>query len=436
MRFTIETLGCKVNQYESHALETLLRANGHEFVRGDCDVAIVNTCAVTGESARKSRQAARRLRREHPGALIVVTGCLSQISPEETAAIGADLVTGSGDRAKLVLDIEQLISDRAKLTAKKRVTLQSRVKVRELTREFESLPSGGVSGRTRAMLKLQDGCDNFCAYCVIPLARGRVRSLPLEQAAAEAAKLERAGYREVVITGIEISSYGKDLDGVTLPDVLRAVSAAAPNLRLRLSSLEPSVLTRELCDELAALPNLCDHFHLSLQSGCDTTLRRMRRKYNTQRFLEVARRLRERFPNCGMTADLIAGFPGETEDDFADTLAFLGQCAFSGLHVFPYSERPETAAAAMPDKLTNEVKARRAAAARAVGRRTEREFLAAQVGRRLEVLFEDAENGVWTGHAGNYCRVRVTSAENLHNTVANVLIKGVAGGELFGELDI
>jgi threonylcarbamoyladenosine tRNA methylthiotransferase MtaB len=427
MKFYIETLGCKVNQYETQALETLLVSRGHKAcLPGEgCDAVIVNTCAVTAESGRKSRQAVRRLKKLEPGAVAAVCGCYSQVSPEDVASLGADIVYGSGDRQKFVLDLEEILSDK---TARQVIDDPMRRRV------YEELPAGSVTGRTRAMLKIQDGCSNFCSYCIIPYARGPVRSLPLQQAEAEARRLNDEGYCEIIITGIEISSYGKDFaDGTSLLDVIRGISAAAPDARLRLGSLEPRTVTEEFCAEISRLPNLCDHFHLSLQSGCDETLKRMRRKYGTSGFLESVERLRRYFPACGITADLIVGFPGETDSEFQTTLEFIKKCAFSSMHIFPYSPRPGTPAASMDNQLDKHVKQERAKAASAVAGKLSDAYAKSCVGKVLKVLFEREENGMSEGHAGNYLEVRAAGT-NLRNHVLPVQITGVKNGSLLGEI--
>ena len=425
MKFKIETLGCKVNQVESAALETLLRERGHApATPGDtCDAVVINTCAVTGDASRQSRQTARRLLREHPGALLAVCGCASQIAPDGMAALGAALIGGSGDRRAFAEELEALVAAR-EMSSK---TVVDDPKTRRI---IEPLPSGAPDGRTRAMIKIQDGCDNYCSYCVIPYARGRVRSLPLHAAVEEGRSLETQGFREIVLTGIEISSYGKDLpDSPGLADVVCAISCAVPNVRLRLGSLEPSMITPEFVDALAAAPNLCEHFHLSLQSGSDSVLRRMRRKYATAEFYDALCLLRERFSNCGATADVIMGFPGETEHEVRETLDFLEKCAFSRIHVFPYSIRPGTKAADMPEQIQNAEKKARAALARAVGARTANAFLTSQIGRTLEVLFERETNGMSYGHARNYVEVAVpcSGGNPPHGTLKSVVITDQSG---------
>ena len=425
MKYIIATLGCKVNQYETQAMEALLRAHGHtEAAPGEAaDAVIVNTCAVTAESGRKSRQTIRRLREEHPGAVIAVGGCYSQLEPDTAAELGAKVVFGTGDRAKFVEAVEKAAAENeASVFIDK--PFERRV--------FEELSAGALGGRTRAMLKVQDGCQNFCSYCIIPYTRGRLRSLPLASAAAESARLAAEGYRELVLTGIEIASYGVDLPGKPgLTELIETVAASAGDMRIRLGSLEPTVVTEEFCGRTAATGKLCRHFHLSLQSGCDRTLRAMRRKYDAEAFFAVAERLRAAFPGCALTADLITGFPGETEADQAETLRFLRRVAFADMHIFPYSRRPGTPADKMPGQLSAAVKSRRAAEALSVAEETRAAYLAQNVGEELEVLFESASGEGSVGHSDNYLLVRVPEP-GLHGQVKTVKITGVSGGELVG----
>ena len=426
MKYIIDTLGCKVNQYETQAMEALLAERGHERAKdGEAEAVVVNSCAVTAESGRKSRQALRHLAERNPGAVRAICGCWAQIEPREAEELGADLVWGSGDRRGFVEALERAVAGRDEP--------EVRVDRPFARREFERLPAGAFAGHARAYLKIEDGCENFCTYCVIPYARGRVRSLPLSEAAEEAASLAGRGYRELVLTGIEIASYGSDLPGSpALADVVEAVSAAAPELRLRLGSLEPTAVTEEFCSRLAALGTVCDHFHLSLQSGSDGTLARMHRKYDTAQFLAVAERLRRHFPHCALTGDLIAGFPGETEAEHAETLAFIEKVSFAALHVFPYSRRPGTPADRLPGQLTAAEKSRRAHEAHEAAMKTRMAYLASCVGRTLEVLFETEADGVSTGHATNYMEVSVPGT-GLRGLVRNVKISSVAGEMLVGD---
>ena len=301
-------------------------------------------------------------------------------------------------------------------------------------RDFERLTAGGQVGRTRAMLKVEDGCVNFCTYCIIPYARGPVRSLPLSEAVAQAKDLEAQGYREIVLTGIEISSWGRDLkEGQTLIDLVEALCHAVPALRVRLGSLEPRTITPDFCRRAAALPNLCPHFHLSMQSGCDETLQRMNRKYGTARYLQSVQWLHEVFDRPAITTDLIVGFPQETEEEFGQTLDFIRRCAFSSMHIFPYSRRSGTPAAAMDGQIPHHVQEERAHRAGEVAREMEQTYLQSLVGATLPVLFEEVKDGLWQGHAPNYVAVRA-AGENLHNQLRQVTITGVDGGHLLGEI--
>ncbi len=426
MKYIITTLGCKVNQYETQAMEAMLQADGHEpAAPGElADAVIVNTCAVTAESGRKSRQAIRRLRDENPGAVVAVSGCYSQLSPEESAEIGANVIFGTNDRAGFVRAVEKAAEngeDSREIDAPFR------------RRDFELLPAGAVAGRTRAMLKIQDGCVNFCSYCIIPYTRGRLRSLPLEDAARETRRIRDEGYREIVLTGIEVASYGVDLPGKPgLADVIEVVAANAGDMRIRLGSLEPTVITEDFCRRVKATGKLCRHFHLSLQSGCDRTLKAMNRKYDTAAFFAVTERLRSYFPGCALTTDLITGFPGETDADQAETLRFIERCAFADMHIFPYSRRPGTPADKLPEQCPNALKARRAHEAQAVAAKMHRAFLEQSVGETLPVLFETSEGGS-LGHSDTYQLVKVAE-HDLRGEVRKVRITGVESDRLIGEL--
>ena len=428
MRVAIYTLGCKVNQYETQAMEQELLRRGHTLVPAEteADGYIVNTCSVTAISDKKSRQMIRRCHKLNPNAVVAACGCYVQTHPEVVAALDVDLLAGTGDRMAFLDLFEQAAHE------KEPVRLLNDALRR---REFEVLPAGGMAERTRAMLKVEDGCVNFCTYCIIPYARGPVRSLPLATAVAQTEQLRREGYRELVLTGIEISSWGHDLkNGESLIDLLEAVSAAAGDMRLRLGSLEPRTITEDFCRRAAALPNLCPHFHLSLQSGCDATLRRMNRRYDTARFRQSVELLRRYFDHPAITTDVICGFPQETEEEFSATLAFLEECRFAAMHVFPYSIRPGTKAADMP-QVPGPVKEERAARAGALAARLHRAYLEECVGRTYPVLFEQPAAGRYGGHAPNYMEVAVPGGENLHNQVLPVRITGTDGEILWGELE-
>lgn len=426
MRVAIYTLGCKVNQYETQAMEQALRARGHEAVDfgEDADAYVVNTCSVTAVSDQKSRQMLHRARREHPGAVVAVCGCYPQTHAEDVRKLDVDLIAGTGDRAGFLDLLERAVTERRRIEA---------IDQSFERRMFEVLPAGGMESRTRAMLKVEDGCVNFCSYCIIPYARGPVRSAPLETAAAQAARLKADGYREIVLTGIEISSWGRDLKtGQTLIDLVEALCAAAPGVRIRLGSLEPRTVTEDFCRRAAALPGLCPQFHLSLQSGCDATLRRMNRKYDTARFAHSVALLNQYFVHPAITTDLITGFPEETEAEFRQTLDFIQSCRFAQMHIFPYSIRPGTPAAKMEQvpKAVKEERARRAAAAAG---EMHRAYLADCVGQVYPVLFEQPKDGKFSGHAPNYMEV-LAEGENLHNVVKDVRITGTDGAKLFGEI--
>ena len=426
MRVAIYTLGCKVNQYETQAMEQELLRRGHELVpfEEEADGYIVNTCSVTAVSDKKSRQMIRRCKKRNPAAVVAACGCYVQTHPDEAAGLDIDLIAGTGDRMAFLDLFEQAAGEKQPLTL-----LDDALR----RRDFEVLPAGGMAERTRAMLKVEDGCVNFCTYCIIPYARGGVRSLSKAVAVEQTAQLRQEGYRELVFTGIEISSWGHDLKtGETLIDLLEAVSAAAGDMRLRLGSLEPCTITEDFCRRASKLPNLCPHFHLSLQSGCDETLRRMNRKYDTARFYQSVTLLRAYFDRPAVTTDLICGFPGETEEEFARTLAFIEKCGFAAMHIFPYSIRPGTKAAAM-EQLSAAVKERRAARAAEVASQMHRAYLEGCVGQVYPVLFEQEKDGYYTGHAPNYCETGVRG-EDLHNKVLNVKITGTDGDMLVGEL--
>ena len=433
MRYAIYTLGCKVNQYETQALETELLRRGHTLVPfGDeADAYIINTCTVTAVSDRKSRNAIRRAKKRNPAAVVAVCGCYAQTAPEDVAALGVDLVSGTGDRLGFLNEVERLSG---LVRAEAELAPEMLVDNIMTHRSFEQLPAGGLEGRTRAMLKVEDGCVNFCTYCIIPYARGPVRSLPLPAAVAQAEKLARDGYREIVLTGIEISSWGHEFrDGTGLIDLVEGVCRAAPELRVRLGSLEPRTITEDFCRRAAALPNLCPHFHLSMQSGCDGVLKRMNRKYDTARYYESVTLLRGFFDRPAITTDLIVGFPGETEEEFTATLEFVEKCAFSAMHIFPYSRRTGTPAAKMADQVPNAVKEERAARAGALAARLKAAYLEQWVGASLPVLFEEEKDGLWRGHAPNYVEV-MARGEALHNVIRDVNITELHGDGLFGQV--
>ena len=418
MKFAFYTLGCKTNQYETQAMEQLLLTKGHTIGRWEeaCDGYIINTCSVTAVADKKNRAVIRRCRKQNPHAVIAVCGCYSQHAPEAMDALGVDVVGGSAQRQAFVDMLLECANTRQK---------QQQLDNALRRREFEILPAGGLSERTRAMLKVQDGCVNFCSYCIIPYTRGPVRSAPLALAVEQAEALAERGYREIVLTGIEIASWGVDLPGKpALTALVSAICRAVPQCRVRLGSLEPRIITEDFCQELAAFANLCPQFHLSMQSGCDTVLARMKRKYDTARYYESVALLNRFFPGCAITTDMIVAFPGETQEEFHQSLAFIRKCGFADMHIFPYSRRPGTPADQMPNQLGNEVKESRSRAAIAVAEEMSRAFREALVGTVQEVLFEEQEGGYFAGHAPNYVKV-YAQGDALHNQIRSVEITGV-----------
>ena len=427
MKFAFYTLGCKTNQYETQAMEQLLRDQGHEIGSFDevCDGYIINTCSVTAVADKKNRAVVRRCRREHPEAVIAVGGCYVQHDPQALRDLGVDVLGGSGGRVEFIQMLLEAAQDRVH-----RERLDDALR----RREFEVLPAGGLEKRTRAMVKVQDGCRNFCTYCIIPYTRGPVRSAPLELAVEQCRDLALQGYREIVVTGIEIASWGVDLPGKPGPEVLiEAICKAVPQCRVRLGSLEPRIITEALCQVLVKLPNLCPQFHLSMQSGCDTVLARMKRKYDTARYYESVALLNRYFPGCAITTDMIVAFPAETEEEFRESLAFIRKCGFAAMHIFPYSRRPGTPADKMPGQHPNGVKDARSKAAIAVAEEMSMAYRQKLLGTVQEVLFEEPEGEYFTGHCPNYMKVYVTG-ENLHNEVKKVRLTQIHKDGLLGEV--
>ena len=415
MKFGFYTFGCKVNQYETQAMEQFLLDQGHTIgtFEENCDGYIINTCSVTAVADRKGRTLIRRCRREHPDAVIGVCGCYSQHAPDELQKLEVDVIGGSAGREDFIRMLLDAVQTRQR---------HAQVDKALSRRSFEVLPAGGLEERTRAMLKVQDGCCNFCSYCIIPYTRGPVRSAPVELAVSQARELAGKGYREIVITGIEIASWGVDLPGKPGLDILlTAVCQAVPELRIRLGSLEPRIITKEFCDTLKTLPNLCPHFHLSMQSGCDTVLARMRRKYNTTRYLESVMLLKQSFPGCAVTTDMIVAFPGETEEEFSESLAFIKKCGFADMHIFPYSRRPGTPADKMSGQHSNAVKESRSKTAIAVAQQMRKDYVQNLIGTVHPVLFEETEDAFAIGHTPNYMKVYVRSCD-LHNQVRQVML--------------
>lgn len=420
------TLGCKVNQQETEAMRTLFEGAGYEAVPFEetADVYVVNTCTVTQVSDKKSRQMIARAHARNPAGVIAVVGCYAQRAPEEVKSMpGVQLIVGTQHRAQLVELVENLQEQRDTVEDIRHV------------REFETLPTVVQSTRTRVQLKIQDGCDRFCTYCIIPYARGPVRSRPLAEIAAELLRLGEAGAQEVVLTGIHLMSYGKDLpERPSLGDVVR-IAGRTPGIgRIRLGSLEPALIDDAFVAALLDMPEekLAQQFHLSLQSGSEAVLSRMRRRYTSEDYIQAADWLRKAFPGCALTTDIIAGFPRETEEEHRETLAFAERLAFSRIHVFPYSRRSGTVAAELPGQLPKAIKERRARELIALGERMEREYLLAQIGTTQLVLGEETDGAVCEGYAGNYVRVRYSGGKA--GALERVSISGTENGVLIGAL--
>lgn len=428
MKARIITLGCKVNQYESEAmLEALLNGGFQEARPGEeADLVVVNSCTVTATSDQKVRQTLRRAKKENPGAVTVLTGCMPQAFPEEAAALlEADVVLGNARRRDLLPRVLEYLSSKQRIVD---------IAPHETGEQFEPMAVSAFHGRTRAFLKIEDGCDRFCSYCIIPYARGRVRSKPLEDLRAEVAALGEQGYGEVVLTGINLPAYGKEL-GLHLCDAVEAACQAQGIRRVRLGSLEPEQLTEDVIARMAKEEKLCPQFHLSLQSGCDETLRRMNRHYTTEEYRQIVGNLRKAFPNCAITTDIMVGFAGETEEEFEASLAFAGEIAFAKVHVFAYSRRPGTRAYDAPGQVSNKVKEERSHRMIQLTKKTQQAFLRDQVGRIEGVLFEQAkEQGVWEGYTPNYTHVLVSSGKNLAGQLLQVELLEVQGESCVGKI--
>ncbi len=428
MKAKIITLGCKVNQYESEAmLEALLAGGFQEAASGEeADVVVVNSCTVTATSDQKVRQTLRRARKENPGAVTVLTGCMPQAFPEEAAALlEADVVLGNARRADLLPRVMEYLSSKQRIVD---------IAPHEKGEKFERMAVSTFHGRTRAFLKIEDGCDRFCSYCIIPYARGRVRSKPLEDIQEEVRRLGEQGFQEVVLTGINLPAYGREL-GLHLCDAVEAACQAPGISRVRLGSLEPEQLTPDVIARMAKEEKLCPQFHLSLQSGCDATLRRMNRHYTTAEYRQIVGNLWAAFPGCAITTDIMVGFAGETQEEFEQSLQFAREIAFAKVHVFAYSRRPGTRAYDAPGQVPNKVKEERSRQMIQVTKTTQQAFLQAQVGKVEEVLFEQQrEQGVWEGYTRNYTHVLAPSGKDLSGQLLPVELLEVQGESCVGRL--
>lgn len=420
MRAAFTTLGCKVNHYETEAMRELFLQDGWEIVdfSDAADVYVVNTCTVTQTSDTKSRQMIARAHRMNPEALVAAVGCYSQTAPETVAALeGVGLVLGTGGRKEIVSRVKEALAAKAGETF---------VSPLDEMREFEPL-SAVRDSRTRATLKIQDGCVNYCAYCIIPYARGPLRSRPPEEISGEVAALAREGYKEIVLTGIHLASYGRDLPeaNITLLDAIARAGEPEEIRRIRLGSLEPLFVTEAVAKALSENPKICRQFHLSLQSGSNAVLKRMNRRYTAEEYLRAVGLLRSFMPDCAVTTDVIAGFPGETAEEHEETLAFCEQAAFTRMHVFPFSLRKGTRAEALPGHLPKSVKEARAKELILLGKRLTQAYLEAQIGSEVEVL---AESG-GEGYSGNYIRVKTAAPEG---EIVRIRIEGFEGETAYG----
>lgn len=424
-------LGCKVNQYESEAIAELFAEKGYEIVGIDeeADVYVINTCTVTNFGDKKSRQLIRKVKRQNENAIVAVVGCYAQTAPKELMEIaGVNLVIGTKDRAQIVEMVEQY--DRAN-------GVENHVSDIMKERVFEPLSIQKLANRTRAYLKIQDGCSQYCSYCIIPYARGPIRSREPQEVVAEVKRLAENGFKEVVLTGIHVASYGKDRRDTSLLDILKQVHEVEGIERIRFSSIEPNVVTEEFAQTMAALPKVCDHFHLSLQSGCNKTLKEMNRKYDTEKYRQAVATLRKYLPKVALTTDIIVGFPGETEEDFRESYAFAEEIGFAKIHVFPYSPKRGTPAAARKDQLLNAVKSERSHTLIQLSDRMAADFLADAVGTDAEVLYERAVGeGIYEGHTTNYMKVHGRSEVDLTNRIAKTHITRAEGEMLFGDVEV
>lgn len=423
-------LGCKVNQYESEAIAELFAEKGYEIVGIDeeADVYVINTCTVTNFGDKKSRQLIRKVKRQNENAIVAVVGCYAQTAPQELMKVeGVNLVIGTKDRAQIVEMVENYDVSRG---------VENHVTDIMKERVFEPLSIQKLANRTRAYLKIQDGCSQYCSYCIIPYARGPIRSREPQEVLAEVKRLADNGFKEVVLTGIHVASYGKDRRDTSLLEILRQVHEVEGIERIRFSSIEPNVVTEEFAKAISELPKVCDHFHLSLQSGCDKTLKEMNRKYDTEKYRQAAATLRKYLPHVALTTDIIVGFPGETEEDFQASYDFAKEIGFAKIHVFPYSPKRGTPAAARKDQLPNAVKSERSHKLIALSDQMAADFLREYVGQDVAVLYERmVEDGIYEGHTTNYIKVRGRSEKDLTNQICKTHITKAEGEELFGEVD-
>ena len=422
------TLGCKVNQYETEAMEELFRAAGYEIVpfSDAAEVYVINTCSVTSMGDSKSRRMIRRARKHNPEAVVAVTGCYAQTAPEEVLAVeGVNLVIGNQDRKNIVSKVE---------------AINGTDKINDVydimhTHEFEELNITHYEHRTRAFIKIQDGCSQFCSYCIIPYARGPVRSRKEQDIISEIEALTKNGYTEFILTGIHVAAYGHDLECSSLEQLINKVDKLSGVKRIRLSSIEPMTLNQAFVDAISGAKKLCPHFHVALQSGCDATLKRMNRHYTTAQFKAIVDGLRAAFDDAAITTDIMTGFPGETDEEFAETERFVKEIDFADAHVFQYSKRKGTPAANRPELIDPQIKAARSKRIIEITQHSRNEFLKRHIGKTAEVLFEQRVNGgYFEGKTANYITVHVKTDEDLHRQYLNVRMTEVKDNIMYGEL--
>lgn len=413
-KIAFTTLGCKVNVYDTEAMLELFAKKGYEIVDFDdfADIYVINTCTVTNFGDKKSRQSIRRAKRQNPNAVVVATGCYAQVAPDQVEKIqGINIVIGTKNRSEIVEIVEKYTPQQGVVNVVSNIMKE---------KEFEPLAISKLKGRTRAYLKIQEGCNRFCSYCIIPYARGPIRSRNPQEVIDEVKLLAENGFKEVVLSGIHVASYGID-KGTSLIEIVKQVSKISGIERIRFSSMEPNYVTDEFVREMKAIPKVCDHFHLSLQSGCDKTLKNMNRRYNTQEYAQAVDRLRQAYPQVAITTDIIVGFPGESEEDFIESCNFAKKVKLAKIHSFPYSPKKGTVAEKMPNQLPNEVKAERSNAMIEVSNQLNREFLNQMLDKTVPVLFErEIDTNLYEGHTTNYIRVVAQSRENIKNCILNV----------------
>lgn len=430
-KVAFHTLGCKVNQYDTQSMLEKFLERGYEAVEFDekADVYIINTCTVTGLGDRKSRQMIRRAHRINPDAVIAVVGCYAQTASEEVISIpGVNLVLGTQDRDKIVDLVEQVKDTGSSINA-----VGDIMKVRE----FEEMPITSYEGKTRAVLKVQEGCNQFCAYCIIPYARGPIRSRRPESVVSEVKRLVDAGFKEFVLTGIHVASYGKDLEDADLLSLIQSVHSVEGVKRIRLGSLEPTFISQDFVNRAAELPKLCQHYHLSLQSGSDSVLKRMNRKYTTEQYRQAVDALRESMPDVAITTDIMVGFPGESQQEFNETMDFVRKIRFSKIHVFQYSPREGTRAANFPNQVPGDVKEQRSHDLIELGAELERAYFETFLGREEQVLFEEEsknKKGVYEGYTQHYVRVAAQGSSEILNTIKPVLLSKIEGSHILGSV--